>query len=179
MLSLASMVLPGWAKYAAMVAAAFSIWLLGDLHGHKVAGEAHNEYVMKQAAQTVAIVKKQTKVVIQTETVYRDRIQKIYVKGAQIENSIPSLVPPADDAKFAVSAGFLRVLDAAWAGDTTGPAAESDHEPAGVPISEIATSEARNATSCHAWREQALRWRKFYADQQTAINGTSPTWYHE
>jgi hypothetical protein len=175
--SLVGMVLPGWAKYAAIAMAAFSLWLMGDLHGHTVAGKIHNDYIMAQAAKTVAIGALQTKVVVQTETVYRDRIQKIYLKGEQIENSIPSLVLPSDDDRYHVNAGFVRVLAAAWTGDAAGPAAESDRESSGVSISSIAEVEAHNATSCRAWREQALGWRQFYSGQQEAINGIKPAWY--
>jgi hypothetical protein len=174
---LVGMVLPGWAKYAAMAAAALSIWLLGDLHGHTAAGKVHNDYIMAQAAKTVAIGARQTKVVVQTETVYRDRIQKIYIKGEQIENAIPRLVLPSDDDRFHVNAGFVRVLAAAWTGDSPGPSADSDREPSRLSISSIAAAEAANATSCLAWREQALGWREFYAGQQEAINGVKPAWY--
>lgn len=174
---LVGMVLPGWAKYAAMAAAALSIWLLGDLHGHTAAGKVHNDYIMAQAAKTVAIGARQVKVVVQTEAVYRDRIQKIYLKGAQIENSIPDLVLPSDDDRYRVNIGFVRGLNAAWAGEPAGPTADIDREPADVPLSAVGRAEAHNATSCLAWREQALGWRVFYAGQQEAINGVKPAWY--
>lgn len=70
----------------------------------------------------------------------------------------------------------MRVLDAAWSGDPVGPASDSGREPAGVPLAAIAAIEAGNATSCRAWREQALGWRNFYAGQQVAINGKAGAW---
>ena len=69
-----------------------------------------------------------------------------------------------------------RVLDAAWSGDPAGPASDSDREPADVPLDAIAAAEVGNATSCRAWREQALGWREFYAGQQVAINGKAGAW---
>lgn len=165
-----SMLLPNYVKYLAIAAAAGCIWLLGDLHGTVKTGQIHNDYVMAQAAKTV---------VVQTETVYRDRIQKIYLKGEKIETVVHDLVVPDDDARFRVNAGFVRVLAAGWAGDPPGPATDTDRDPSPIPISSIADAEVHNATSCLAWREQALGWREFYAGQQEAVNGSRPAWYKD
>lgn len=174
-----SMLLPNYVKYLAIAAAAGCIWLLGDLHGTVKAGQIHNDYVMAQAAKTVAIGARQTKVVVQIETVYRDRIQKIYTQGEKIETVVHDLVVPDDDARFRVNAGFVRVLAAGWAGDAPRPATDTDRDPSPIPISSIASSEVGNATSCLAWRSQALGWREFYAGQQEAVNGVTPAWYKD
>lgn len=173
----AEFVLPGWAKYAAIAAAGVVIYMLGQLHGERVAGEKHNDYVMAQAAQTTKIVQAQAKVITVTQTVVQERIKKIYVQGEKIETVIHDLVVPGDDDRFRVNVGFVRAYNAAWAGAVDGPPNDFDREPAEVPLSAIASTEAKNATSARVWREQALCWRKFYADQQTAINGTAPDWY--
>jgi hypothetical protein len=73
-------------------------------------------------------------------------------------------VTPGDDTSFGVNAGFVRIYNAAWSGDDPGPASDFDREPAGISLSEIAEADAHNATSCRAWREQALSWREFYAN---------------
>ena len=74
------------------------------------------------------------------------------------------------------NAGFLPNIDAAWAGNAVGPAADSDRALAGVPLSEVAAVEVGNVSSCRAWRKQALGWRAFYAGQQVAINEKSGEW---
>jgi hypothetical protein len=112
------------------------------------------------------------------QTKYVDRIQTIYQQGAQVEDRIPEVLTPDVDRKLPLPAGFVRVLDAAWTGDPVGPAVDSDGEPASVPPSVVAANEAANATSCRAWREQALGWREFYAGQQLAVNGRAGDWYH-
>jgi len=171
-----AVVLPWWAKwlaFAALVAAcsAFS-YVRGDDHGT----QKLVDYIGKQASQTVVIVKREVQVVTKVETKYRDRIQKIYVQGDQIENAIPEVLTPDVDRRLPLPAGFVRILDAAWSGQPLGPAADSDREPAIVPASVVAANETDNATSCRAWREQALGWREFYARQQVAINGRAGAW---
>lgn len=176
---LGGFVLPAYVKWiagAALIAAAYGV---GRLHEARHGADAMIAYQAKQAAQSVRIIERQGKVVTVTETKYRDRIETVYVKGEQIENSIPAYVQPADLGRFAVNAGFVRVLDAAWSGEAVGPARDSDREPAAVPLDGVAAVEAHNATSCRAWREQAIGWREFYANQQVAINGQAGTWAKE
>lgn len=176
-MALAGLVIPGWARWAVLALAFAFTWTLGDMHGHTKEGEKHTAYVLAEAAASTKIVEAQVKVVTKVETVYRDRIQKIYVQGEKIATLIPNYVLPADDARYGVSTGFVRVVDAAWSGAAPGPADDSDREPAGVPLSAIAEVEAHNATSCLAWRAQALGLRTFYAGQQEAVNGEKPAWY--
>lgn len=171
-----SVVVPVGVRWAVLIALAFAVYGLGRLHEARRGADAMADYVGKQAAQTVRIARAQTKVVTVTETKWRDRIQKVYVQGATIESDIPTYIQPVDLGRFAVNAGFVRVLDAAWAGEPAGPGADSDREPAGVPLDDIAAAEVANATSCRAWREQALGWREFYARQQVAINGKAGEW---
>jgi hypothetical protein len=154
-----------WPVYALMMALPLC---LGELDGERRAGQRHIDYVTAQAARTVAIGKAQTKVVIQTEIKYRDRIQKIYLKGEVIEKQVPIYVTRDDDAVYGVNAGFVRAYNAAWSGDDPGPATESDRGPAGIPLSAVADVDAHNATSCRAWREQAIGFREFYGKMKAA-----------
>jgi hypothetical protein len=176
----AGLAIPSWAPWAAgalaAIAIAGSFYGLGRVHEARIGADELASYKEKAGIQTVRIVKGETQVVIKTEIEYRDRIQKIYVQGAEIEKHITDYVQPVDDARFDVNVGFLRNIDAAWSGVPVGPAADSDREPAGIPLSEIASVETGNATSCRVWRQQALGWRTFYADQQVAINGRAGEW---
>lgn len=176
----ASLALPSWAPWAAgvlvVLALVGSSYGLGRVHEARIGADELGEYKGKAAIETVRIVKGEREVVIKTETVYRDRIQKVYVQGAEIEKHITDYILPADDARFGVNVGFLRNIDAAWSGVPVGPAEDSDREPAGISLSEIAAVQTGNATSCRVWREQALGWRYFYADQQAVINGAPGGW---
>ena len=165
---LAGMALPSWARITALLAAACCLFLLGVIWGERSAGEREIERTEKRAEQTVKVAKAQIQVVWKTETKYRDRIKTVYVKGETIEKAVPVYVTPADDQRCSVPLGFVRIHDAAWANEPAGPPAESDREPAGVPLSAVAEVSAHNATSCHAWREQALGLREFYRNLQIA-----------
>ena len=167
-------VLPSWARLLAYALVVAVVFCLGDMQGERRAGQVHIEYVNRQATQTVAIGRPQTKVVIQTEIKYRDRIQKIYLKGEVIEKQVPIYVTQADDAVYGVNAGFVRAYNAAWSGDDSGPAGDADREPAGIPLSVVAEVDVHNATSCRVWREQALGLRDLYQKLQTATNRLSP-----
>jgi hypothetical protein len=177
--SLKAIVLPWWAKWLALVVLLAAVYGAGRLHEARRAQDVHAAYVAKQAAQSVVIVKKQVRVVVQTEIEYRERIRKIYVQGEQIEKIIPQFVTPADVGRFGVNAGFVRVVDAAWSGESVGPTSDPDREPAGIPLDDVAAAQAGNATSCRAWREKVYGWREFYARQQVAINGKAGEWSHE
>jgi hypothetical protein len=166
---LSSIVLSATTRWAIYAAAAVALLALGEIDGQRRAGQAHIDYVNEQAQRTITIAKAQTKVVIQTEIKYRDRIKTVYLKGEAIEKHVPLYVTPSDDSAFGVNAGFVRAYNAAWSGDDPGPAAESDREPAGISLSEIAEADVHNATSCRAWREQALGWREYYKQIRSAI----------
>ena len=172
----AGIVLPSWAKWAAIAALMVAVYGAGRLHEARRGADALADYIGKQAAQTAVIIKKQVEVRTVVQTKYVDRVQKIYVQGETIEKSIPTYIQPADTDRFAVNAGFIRVLDAAWSGEPVGPAADSDREPAELSLDAVAGSEVANATSCLTWREQALGWREFYVRQQVAINGKAGEW---
>jgi hypothetical protein len=159
-----SIVLSAPARWTAFAVAACGLLALGEIDGQRRAGQALVDYVSAQAQRTVVISRAQSRVVIQTEIKYRDRIKSVYLKGETIERQVPVYVTPGDDTSFGVNAGFVRIYNAAWSGDDPGPASDFDREPAGISLSEIAEADAHNATSCRAWREQALSWREFYAN---------------
>ncbi len=159
---LAALVLPWWARWLIAAAAGLALYALGVLHGERIAGQRHIDYIQAEAAHTVSIAQAQARVVVQTETKYVDRIKTIYVKGDEIEKRVPVYVTRDDDNRFGVNAGFVRSYNAAWAGEPASAAAESDRDPAGIPLSEVAETDAHNATACRAWRELAIGLREHY-----------------
>ena len=161
-------ILPTPARWIAIAGIAVAVYLLGVLQGERTAGQKHLDYVEAQAVRSVAVVKRQAEVVVRTEIKYRDRIKTVYVKGEEIEKQVPILVSPADDLQPGVSVGFVRSYNAAWSGEPAGSAASTDRDPAGVPLAEVAETDAHNGTTCRAWRELALGLREFYLGQQSA-----------
>jgi hypothetical protein len=169
--TLCKLVVPAWARAAMLVAAGVALLGIGWIQGERSAGEAHLAYVSAQATRTVAIARAQAKVVQQVEVRYQERIRTIYLHGETIETHIPQLVTPADVERFGVHVGFVRLFDAAWSGDAPGPSEDADREPAAVSLADVAQVEAENATTCRAWREQALGWRDFYDELKRATDG--------
>lgn len=152
-----------WIAIALLVAAFAAVcWQKGNEHGT----QKLYDYQAKQATEAVRIANARIQVVTVTETKYVDRIRKVYVAGATIEKEVKVYVTPQDDAGVAVPVGFVRVYNAAWAGSTPGPAAESDRGPSGVSLSTVAEADAANATTCLAYKTQRDGLIEFYLKQQ-------------
>lgn len=169
-MSLFNAVLPCWARWLALLLILAVFGTICYNKGKQAEGEKHLAYVEKQARQTDKIVKAQQVIVTQTQIKYIDRINTIYVKGEEVEKQVPIYITQADNVRFAVNAGFVRLYDAAWSGEAPGPATDSDREPAGVSLAQIAEVDVFNATSCRAWREIALGQREHYTDLQSVTN---------
>lgn len=176
----AGLALPSWAPWAAGALAIAAVvagsYGMGRVHEARIGAAALAEYKSKQVVQTAKIEVAQAEVKTIVQIKYVDRIKKIYVQGAIIENDIPRYITPADSDRFGVNAGFVRVVDAAWTGEAVGPELSSDRESASISLDDVAAVQVGNATSCRVWREQAYGWRDFYARQQVAINGKAGEW---
>jgi len=123
---------------------------VGDRHG---AGRVRAEWAAETEQRNEAdreATRANREVAAKTEILYRDRIEKIYVKGDEIAKQIPIYITEIDSSRFTVNAGFVRLYDAAWSREPLGPAAESDREPAGISLAQVTAVEAGNAASCRA-----------------------------
>lgn len=166
---LQGVVVPAWIKWLAIVALCAVAYAYGRLQEARRGADAMSDYLAAQSARTVAVGRAQTKVVVQTEIKYRDRIQKIYLKGEVIEKQVPVYVTTADNAECHINAGFVRAHDAAWSGEPAGSPSSADRESAGISLAEVAETDAFNATVCLAWREIALGLREQYLKHQAVL----------
>lgn len=165
-----SSILPWWVRWLALALGLLLSFTFGQLRGQRVEGEKHIAYLTQQAGRSLKIAGTQQAVVIQTQVKYVDRIKTVYIKGEEIEKQVPIYITEDDNMRFAVNAGFVRIYDAAWTGDDPGPAADSDREPAGISIAQVAEVNTFNATACRAWREIALGQREYYRRLQSVTN---------
>lgn len=152
-----------WGVIAALVAAfAGYFWLKGYEHGT----QKLIDYQARQATEAVRVGGLRVQIVHEVEVKYVDRLRTIYVQGAAIEKEVIKYVTKEDDAGCVVPVGFVRGFNAAWSGAPAGSPAESDRGPSGVPLSAVAETEAHNATSCLAYKEQRDGLIEFYRKQQ-------------
>ncbi|BBE09625.1 Uncharacterized protein MCB1EB_1464 [Mycoavidus cysteinexigens] len=153
----------------AATAFSFGVGCAGFLYYNPRIQKERSALVHYKAQLTMAqaqLIEAQTKVIIQTEIQYRDRIKIVKEKGDTIIKEVPIYVNQADTDHFGVNVGFVRHHNAAFANESAGPAAHFDREPAGISLAEIAEVNAFNANVCWQWREQALRLRAFYRQLQ-------------
>ena len=86
---------------------------------------------------------------------YVDRVKTVYVKGDTIIKEVPRYVPAEADAACTVPVGFVRLHDAAAAGDVLDPnPGAADARPSGIALSAIAGTVVGNYTECHANAER-------------------------
>lgn len=147
--------IPSWAwRWIAlglvMVSAAGFGWVKGNEHGT----QKLTAYIGEQAAETVRLRSAKEKIVTLTETKWRTKIEKVIVQATQNEKEAKDHVTTKDDAGCTVTDGFVRVYDAAWQGQLAGPPAESDRGPSGIPLSQVAETDAHNAGACLAYKAQ-------------------------
>jgi hypothetical protein len=159
---LRDIVLPPWVKWAVLAAAALALYLLGRLDGERIEGAKFSAYVAEQASKVTQVAQARERVVTKVEIQYRDRIQIVREKGETIVKEVPVYVSAETDRRFPVPRGFVRVHDAAAAGEPAGAPAESDGEAAGVVASAAAETIAGNYAECRKWREQVIGWQDFY-----------------
>lgn len=86
-------------------------------------------------------------------TKYVDRVRLMREKGNTIIKEVPVYVPAQADAACTVNLGFVRLHDAAAAGELTTPARDSDAAASSIALSTVATTVAANYQTCHETAE--------------------------
>ncbi|MEA9755545.1 hypothetical protein VDG64_21075 [Xanthomonas campestris pv. raphani] len=95
------------------------------------------------------------KISVRVVTKFIDRVQIVREVGATITREVPIYVTQKADAACAISAGFVRLHDAAATGNPAGPpTGDPDAPAAGITLSAVAGTIADNYTSCHATAAQ-------------------------
>jgi len=136
---------------AALCIAVFSFgWLKGASHVHAQWDAAT---AAQQQAQAQAQIL-QAEATVQVITQYVDRIQIVREKGDTIIKEVPVYVPAQADAACTINRGFVRLHDAAAAGQLPEPARDADADSAGIALSAVAGTVAANYQTCHENAEQ-------------------------
>lgn len=110
--------------------------------------------IQQQALQTAAIRERQSQATVKVVTQYVDRVRIVREKGETIIKEVPVYVPVQADAACTINRGFVRLHDAAAAGDLPKPARDADAAATGIALSAVAGTVAANYQTCHENAEQ-------------------------
>jgi len=110
--------------------------------------------VQQQALQTSATRQRQADATVKVVTEYVDRVRVVREKGDTIIKEVPVYVPVQADAACTINRGFVRLHDAAAAGELPEPARDADAPTAGLALSAVAGTVAANYQTCHENAEQ-------------------------
>ena len=110
--------------------------------------------IQQQALQTAAIRERQAQATVKVVTQYIDRVRVVREKGDTIFKKVPVYVPVQADAVCTINRGFVRLHDAAAAGELPEPARDADAASADIALSAVAGTVAANYQTCHENAEQ-------------------------
>ena len=125
--------------------------------------------VQHQTLQTAAARERQAQATVKVVTQYVDRVRVVREKGDTIIKEVPVYVP-AQDAACTVNRGFVRLHDAAAAGELPQPARDADAAAAGIALSAVAGTLAANYQTCHENAEQLRALQVWVSEMPSATN---------
>ena len=140
-----------WLALAALAVVLISFgWVKGA--GHVQA--RWDAVVQQQTLHAAVVQKRQAEATVKVVTEYVDRIRVVREKGDTIVKEVPVYVPVQADAACTINRGFVRLHDAAAAGELPEPARDADAPAAGIALSAVAGTVAANYQTCHENAEQ-------------------------
>lgn len=151
-----------------------AVFLVLGLRSHWITAGVKQE----QAAEAkrlekakVKVVKREVKADKITEAVKTDNVKakaKIEYRTKLLVKEVPVYVTPAADDRCVVPLGFVRLHDQAASGGppslSQAPGGPLD-APSGIPLSDALSTVIGNYGVAFEWREEAMAWRRWYAEQ--------------
>ena len=154
-------------RWLALAALAMALMGFGWVKG---AGHVQGKWdaaVQQETLQAATTRQRQAEATVKVVTEYVDRVRVVREKGDTIIKEVPVYVPVQADAACTINRGFVRVHDAAAAGELPEPARDADAAPAGIALSAVAGTVAANYQICHENAEQ-LRALQAWVREMTA-----------
>jgi hypothetical protein len=142
--------------YRLLALAALAVALIG-FGWVKGAGHVQAQWdaaAQQQTLKAAAIRQRQAEATVKVVTQYVDRVRIVREKGDTIIKEVPVYVPVQADAACTINRGFVRLHDAAAAGELPEPARDADAAAAGIALSAVAGTVAANYQTCHENAEQ-------------------------
>ena len=142
--------------YRLLALAAFGVALLGFgwIKGAEHVQAKWDADVQQETLHAATVRQKQAETTVKVVTEYVDRVRVVREKGDTIIKEVPVYVPVQADAACTINRGFVRLHDAAAAGELPEPARDADAAPADVALSAVAGTVAANYQTCHENAEQ-------------------------
>lgn len=156
--------------YRWLAVAALAVALIG-FGWVKGAGHVQAQWdaaAQQQTLQTAAARQRQAEATVKVVTQYVDRVRVVREKGDTIIKEVLVYVPVQADAACTINRGFVRLHDAAAAGELPEPARDSDAAAAGLALSTVAGTVAANYQTCHATAEQLKALQSWVGDMTSA-----------
>ena len=141
-------------RLLALIALAVALLGFGWVKGAAHVQAQWDAAVQQQTLQVVALRQKQAEATVKVVTQYVDRVRIVREKGKAIIPEVPVYVPVQADAACTLNRGFVRLHDAAAAGELPEPARDTDAAAAGIALSAVAGTVATNYQTCHENAEQ-------------------------
>jgi hypothetical protein len=155
-----------WLALVLLAAALFGFgWIKGA--GHVQA--QWDAAVHKQALHTAAVRERQAQATVKVVTQYVDRVRVVREKGDTIIKEVPVYVPVQADVACTINRGFVRLHDAAAAGELPEPASDADASAAGLALSAVARTVVANYQTCHETAEQLRALQGWVREMKAAI----------
>ena len=142
--------------YRLLALAAFGVALLGFgwIKGAEHVQAKWDADVQQETLHAATVRQKQAETTVKVVTEYVDRVRVVREKGDTIIKEVPVYVPVQADAACTINRGFVRLHDAAAAGELPEPARDADAAAAGIALSAVAGTVAANYQTCHENAEQ-------------------------
>ena len=137
-----------------LIALAVALVGFGWVKGAKHVQAQWDAAIQQQSLQVAALRQKQAEATVKVVTQYVDRVRVVREKGDTLIKEVPVYVPVEADTACTIHRGFVRLHDAAAAGELPGPAGDADAAAAGVTLSAVAGTIADNYQTCHETAEK-------------------------
>lgn len=147
-------VIPWPYRLLALAALGFALVGFGWIKGASHVQVQWDAAIKQKDLQTAAARERQAQAIVKFVTQYVDRVRVIREKGDTIFKEVPVYVPIQADAACTINRGFVRLHDAAAAGELPEPTRDADEAAAGIALSAVAGTVAANYQTCHENVEQ-------------------------
>ena len=121
-------------RWLALVLLAVALIGFGWIKGANHVQAQWDAAIQQQALEAAAARERQAQATVKVVTEYVDRVRVVREKGDTIIKEVPVYVPVQADAACTINRGFVRLHDAAAAGELPEPARDADADATGIAL---------------------------------------------